>query len=185
MFLVLKLLKSEVLETCSKKSYYREILSVTEHGGKQLKKASAHSKYLWQGIFPATVFSFCFLKVWCRDRVYRSLFNLSRDEVHFLHMFFFVVRLFRFTQAKMVYGASESKNVGWLQRVSPRLMLAVLGKDNYWNKWWREIKKKEKKKNILSRPKRLRKILANRNENKKTQEKRFSFIWTLKVKHIP
>ena len=79
----IKLLKPEVLETCSKKAYYREILSVTEHWGKHLKQNFSPYKNWWQGIFPATVFSFQFLKVWCRHRDYYVLFNLS-DQVHFL-----------------------------------------------------------------------------------------------------
>ena len=40
----IKLLKPEVLETCSKKSYYRYILSVTEHRGKHLKKLQPTKK---------------------------------------------------------------------------------------------------------------------------------------------
>ena len=64
---------------------------------------------MWQGIFPATVFFFQFLQVWCHHRDYYSLFNLS-DQLHFLQIFSFVVRSFRLTQAKMVYGASETKN---------------------------------------------------------------------------
>ena len=90
----------------------REILSVTECGGKHFKKSvnPAH-KNMWQGIFPATVFSFHFFKVWCRYRDYYSLFNLS-DQLHFLQIFSFLVRSFRLTQAKMVYGASETKSTG-------------------------------------------------------------------------
>ena len=90
----------------------REILSVTACRGKHLQKnVNPAHKNMWQGIFPAMVFSFHFLQVWCHHRDYYSLFNLS-DQLHFLQIFSFVVRLFRLTQAKMVYGTNETKNTG-------------------------------------------------------------------------
>ena len=90
----------------------REILSVTQYRGTHLiKNVNPPHKNMWQGIFPATVFSFHFLQVWCHHRDYYSLFNLS-DQLHFLQIFSFVVRSFRLTQAKMVYGANETKNTG-------------------------------------------------------------------------
>ena len=93
----------------------REILSVTECRGTHfIKNVNPAHKNIWQarqGIFPATVSSFHFLQVWCHHRDYYSLFNLS-DQLHFLQIFSFVVRSFRLTQPKMVYGANETKNTG-------------------------------------------------------------------------
>ena len=82
--------------------------------GKHFKKSvnPAH-KNMWREIFLATVFSFLFLQVWCLHRDYYSLFNLS-DQLHLLKIFSFVVRSFCLIQAKMVYGASETKNIGWV-----------------------------------------------------------------------
>ena len=87
------MLKARV-KLCWQTQANREILSMTECGGKHLKKKEnqAH-KNMWQGIFPATVFSFHFLQVWCHHRDYYSLFNLS-DQLHFLQIFSFVVRSF-------------------------------------------------------------------------------------------
>ena len=104
----------------SRKNYadkYRqiEIFSVwlNAEANTSVKKKSVNPahKNLWQGIFPATVFSFHFLQVWCRHLDYNSLFNLS-DLLYFLQIFSFVVASFRITQAKIVYGAIETKNSG-------------------------------------------------------------------------
>ena len=69
------------------------------------------------GNFPSHSFLFS------RHRDYYSLCNLS-DLLHFLQIFSFVVRSFRFTQAKMVYGASETKILAKC-RLCSRPMLAA------------------------------------------------------------
>ena len=71
----------------------REILRCDWTRTQTLKKSvnvsvnPAH-KNLWEAIFPATVFFFHFLKVWCRHQDYYSLFNLS-DQLQLFADFLF------------------------------------------------------------------------------------------------
>ena len=130
------------------------------------KSVNPAHKNMWQGIFPATVFSFQFLQVWCHHRDYYSLFNLS-DQLHFLQISSFVVR--SFSPYPGENDLRRKRNEKYWLSVGYVLIRCFLFQERTVKtiKWWR---RNGESKNISSRPKRLKKFMQTRIKTKKTPE---------------